>query len=92
MGKPRAEISSGKSRAWEPTLTQIAERANTLWHEDGCPSVSELGYWLRARTELKQEYHRLVTIEEATDRAVIGIAEDYRSRPGMAAARRSRRV
>jgi hypothetical protein len=73
MGKPRIQTVPRKIRGWEPTLTQIAHRANDLWHHDGCPATSELGYWLRARQELKQEYSQMMSLEESTVRAMVGI-------------------
>jgi hypothetical protein len=48
-----------KVRGWEPTLTQLAERANKLWHQDGCPAVPEVTYWMRARQELIEEHNRV---------------------------------
>jgi len=75
MGKPRTPTVHRKARGWEPTLTQIAERANTLWHQDGCPSTSELGYWLQARQELKQEYSQMISVEDSTMRAVVGVPD-----------------
>jgi hypothetical protein len=75
MGKPRAEFVIGQASGWEPTLTQVAERANALWHEDGCPAAPELGYWLRARAELKEEHRRLIAAENATATAVVGMTE-----------------
>jgi hypothetical protein len=78
MGKPRIQTVQRKARGWEPTLTQIAQRANDLWHQEGCPATSELGYWLRARQELKDEYWAMVSMEDSTTRAVIGIPEPKR--------------
>ncbi len=78
MGKPRTPAVFRKLRGWEPTFTQIAHRANELWHQDGCPATSELGYWLRARQELKHEYAQMISIEESTVRATAGIEPSVR--------------
>jgi hypothetical protein len=75
MGKPRTQTVHRKAPGWEPTFTQIAERANTLWHLDGCPATSELSYWLQARQELKQEYLQMISMEESTTRAIVGIPD-----------------
>jgi hypothetical protein len=73
MGRPRIQTVRPKTRGWEPTLTQIAERANRLWHHDGCPAVSELGYWLQARAELKKEHREMVAAEDYATRAAAGL-------------------
>jgi len=73
IGQLKAHTNRGKSRRWEPTLTQVAERANRLWHQDGCPATSELGYWLRAKEQLKQEHLSLVSTEDFATRATVGL-------------------
>jgi hypothetical protein len=73
MEQPRGLTVRGKSRRWEPTLTQVAERANRLWHQDGCPATSELGYWMRAKEQLKQEHVNLVATEDFATRATVGM-------------------
>lgn len=45
---------------WEPTLTDIAHRANLLWHQDRCPLSSDLVYSIRSRQQLAAEHAQLV--------------------------------
>ena len=44
-----------KAKGWQPTLSQIAERADSLWHRDECPLGQELHYWMEARQQLQRE-------------------------------------
>jgi hypothetical protein len=50
---------------WEPTLTEIAHRANVLWHQDGCPLSPDLVYSVRARRQLTAEHIQLMTATAA---------------------------
>jgi hypothetical protein len=68
-----------RRRGWEPTLTQLAERANLLWQQDGCPDGSEVGYWVRAREQLKAERAALAEAEDFPVRAAAGLSAPGRS-------------
>jgi hypothetical protein len=62
-----------RRRSWEPTLTQLAQRANELWEQAGCPDGSEIGFWAQAREQLKAERRRIIEAEEFPARAAAGM-------------------
>jgi hypothetical protein len=75
--KPNQETAVNRRHTlsgWEPTLTELAQRANVLWQRDGCPDGSDLSYWLRARKELFEEHKRSARQPMSQVRAVVRAA------------------
>lgn len=60
MPKFLTSVEHRRFPEWEPTLTDIARRANLLWHQDGCPLSSDLVYSIQARQQLAAEHAQLV--------------------------------
>lgn len=38
----------------EPSASDIANRARTLWEQSGCPEGRDLHFWLEAESELRR--------------------------------------